>query len=1283
MQTKHELQNGHVFRGYRFPPALDPGHFPIDGRNTTERLSSALRFSRLLTYFDSDGKRHAPAAAGDMAPWEAFLRTDPSFLLAEIACFRPMTPKPEDAKHHGGQTLRRLMAWSDAALAQERTALEPGRRGILATALADAIRRVLTQDVQGELFNAFGLRSVEMSEATNALLLKGETDTQATDSGIGAALLGDTSDPLRALTLLNRIMGELANTAQSLLTSSLGKPRDSPPQTALYLAFDTLSETATARLNGVTGRHLDFYYRTVLRLAPRAAVPDVATVWIEPKPDAPAFRIPAGTLLRAGLRASGSPVLFATDRALAVEPAQLAALRTLRLSRTEDGTRQVREIRAQTLVGSPGPTGKPPLIPEAGWPLFGDPAEPADDSIATQIGIAIAAPILGMAGGHRRLDLSLTLAPGPGQRVADLVQSLQARAAELWPEAPPRLDELLSRGLRIAFSTVKQGPLPVAADISYAADPGQRGTGILTLSCVLDDTAPPIGTGPGATLPWISLALAPKAPICLYSFLCGLHIQAITIKTAVTGLGAGGDLALAASGAPVDPTKPFAPFGVNPMPGDSFAFAAPELTGRRLTSLALRLGWRGLPAPPQDFTRHYSDYALGITNDSFKVALATNRAGQWVPVPGARSAQSEGLLLFRSLPDGKGIAPETVLSFDTAQLAPTRSTPPRAGPYRIDPGQPDGVFRLTLVAPPQGFATRAYTAIVAERALATARRIGRGRKPAPLPPPPPPLAPKVTRVSIDYEAAAQAEAPFATGDAIELYRLQDIGPMTPEATNRLIAPELDADGYAYFGFRGARPGASLSLLLRIEDSALAALMPASIASGHRIAWHYRAGHRWRPLPPSAILRDGTSGLVQTGVLVFELPQDAATPSGTPAASDGVLWLAASTRARAGTFGRLVGIGTNAVTATRQMPVTEIDSQNENVLPSDAITRTETDIPGLAAVHQPDPSRGGRPAEDSMGFRTRVAQRLGQKNRAIAPNDYASLALEMFPELSDAAVVPAPPDTVLLVVVPAKPRGQRIDRPILPLAKRQEMARRLQALAPLGAARLAVVNARFEPVQMRASLALGPGTLPSIAETLSATIDRLIAPWLFDPNLPVPIGVGSLSPASLVSGLSPYSDRVALKGVSLVQLQRDLVAQFDGGDARIHDGMKDTARRPRRSDAGQPVLMPSSPASVLVPARAHSLEILRAQTGVGDMVIGSDFAIVAPALRAGYRDDPRNRSVTPTRAGLGNLRLGETMVVASKAAVQAPDAAAPALELPPDDNDMAQYQFASPGMGREP
>jgi hypothetical protein len=70
------------------------------------------------------------------------------------------------------------------------------------------------------------------------------------------------------------------------------------PQKALFLAFLQMYEEARKELNGVTARHLEFYYREVLGLAPRGPVPDQAHIVASLKKTAAELLVPGGTAFK-------------------------------------------------------------------------------------------------------------------------------------------------------------------------------------------------------------------------------------------------------------------------------------------------------------------------------------------------------------------------------------------------------------------------------------------------------------------------------------------------------------------------------------------------------------------------------------------------------------------------------------------------------------------------------------------------------------------------------------------------------------------------------------------------------------------------------------------------------------------------------------------------------------------------------------------------------------------------------------------------------------------------
>jgi len=101
------------------------------------------------------------------------------------------------------------------------------------------------------------------------------------------------------------------------------------PHFALLLVFLELLGWARDQQNGLTGRHLDWFYRDLLRMRPRPPEPDRATVLFQLAPGVSEARVPAGTALDAGRDSAGNPLIYRTERELVVNRAEVAEVRSV------------------------------------------------------------------------------------------------------------------------------------------------------------------------------------------------------------------------------------------------------------------------------------------------------------------------------------------------------------------------------------------------------------------------------------------------------------------------------------------------------------------------------------------------------------------------------------------------------------------------------------------------------------------------------------------------------------------------------------------------------------------------------------------------------------------------------------------------------------------------------------------------------------------------------------------------------------------------------------------
>ncbi|MBO9634490.1 MAG: hypothetical protein J7578_15350 [Chitinophagaceae bacterium] len=105
-----------------------------------------------------------------------------------------------------------------------------------------------------------------------------------------------------------------------------------PPHLGLLFAFLKLFTYLQQDLNGFTRKHLDFFYRDVLKLAPRKANPDKAHIVFDIQKHLDKYLLKKGLLLKDGKDANKQEILFALDDEIVVNKAQVADLRTLHLN---------------------------------------------------------------------------------------------------------------------------------------------------------------------------------------------------------------------------------------------------------------------------------------------------------------------------------------------------------------------------------------------------------------------------------------------------------------------------------------------------------------------------------------------------------------------------------------------------------------------------------------------------------------------------------------------------------------------------------------------------------------------------------------------------------------------------------------------------------------------------------------------------------------------------------------------------------------------------------------
>ena len=1210
-----------LWQAARWLPGLAADSFRPDDRSPEELAQWVERFAGILTYFDDANVPQPPSEEpGEPGPWAGFFRSDVTFLLAGI-CTHDPEAQYREALNTGAFTslievsVARLIDWRRQA--QRLAVLTP----------PESVERALDGV----------LRSASKNELSQALPrhFSPAQLTEATPSDVSEWFAGGAGSDESTLRLLCRVEGQIAERARPLFQRSLTHKSDHASHSGLMLAFVDLFTRAQSDLNGLTERHLSFYYEKVLGLAPEGALPDSADIVAELAPDLAEAKLPRGSRLLAGSGSVAHPVYFETDHDLAVMPGRLVAHRALAVERRPQpgGGGPVTAIRAYPVVNSADGFGAPLPKGMRAWRGFG-PAMP-DRSANAEIGIVLTSPVLRMSGGVRRVIVTLTFAESRDWTLARALATLDARIRSSDGEVPEKLRaRYLALGLDCKFST-DEGMVQ-AGDVT--ADLADVEAGRLRLMLDLPPTAPAIiGSRQGGD-PQLTIALAPDAPVYVLSVFEQAVIASVRLDVQVSQF-----RNLLASGptGPVDLSKPFFPFGPMPAPGGALLLSAPELSHSGLRQLTVSMTWTGLPAPPETIAAHYAGYGADITAARFRVTFAQSDGRVWHPLHAATGDPADDLALFQRLPGPEQrLSSRTVLQGDTA--ARPGDTPDAGSSAQRHPG----ALRIALTSPEAGFGHVIYPVAVTNAALERAAARSR-RAAAKIVPPKPPLNPQVSDLSVSYEARDSIDR-IGHEKSMTLGYLNPLGQPTPNRSGRFLQDDYSFDGFLMLGFEGLRPPSELTLLFDIDATTSAPWSRRDRFAYPAYAWCYFDGETWLALAESDVISDSTRGLTRRGILRIALPHDLRPGARYPG---GLRWLGIRVEGDISRYGGLRAILSNAVRATRIIDGSEpaADGVAPQLKPG-TISRLSEPVAGIKAVRQPFATSGGRAPESRRQFQLRVSERLSHKARAILPRDYTRMILEAFPDIGQATCLRTGSGRVDIVVSPrrAAPLSPTQAPPLVPMWMRLEISRWLAERIGMSAHHVLVRNPGYESLRVAARIVPLDGQSAGLLRRVDQAIRDHIAPWLARPDQPMPVAAAQLETAALFACVQRVDGVRYVHGFSVVQLYRHEAFRGD------RFGLKDSARTPIRTLQSQnTTLRGGGSGSVFVPAARNALSFVPHRTGIGSLTVGRDLFPVSGDEAAAFETDPGRIPCAPQSFGIGQMRVGTDMVMSDPADAGAP------------------------------
>lgn len=897
----------------------------------------------------------------------------------------------------------------------------------------------------------------------------------------------------------------IINEAESQLLVTLTNDSTHTPHYALFITFLKLFKYAKQSLNTLTQRHLDFYYKEVLKLTPKKASASHAHVIIELAKQVDEFMLAKGTAFKAGKDGLGKDVTFTLDADTVFNKASVAKLMSIYRGDEKDNIGTVinkgRWFASPVANSADGLGAKLKSLNGEWHPFYNkeyfDGALSAIDMPKAQIGFAIASHYLFLNEGKRAVDLNLEFADSNQSLPLTTTVDCYITTAKGWFKVPDEQVSIKQQDAgpkklsKVSFNL--KGNDPATANYNRALHGGTFKSALPVVKIYLKnlDTA-----------------------IYQYDQLKDLILKSVEVVVAVgdnltysesdTGLK---QLFISGDSGPFDASKPFQPFGATPKSGAAFVIGNQELASKKGAAFLINIEWEKFPAN-----------VLEITYPNLSGAIAASAKqlsnGVW--------SNSQDILLITG-----NIASVVLTIADKAAIKlADEAVVDYNDPYTsYDSKSTRGFIKLTIGT---DFGFDAYQKAQIEYLIALANPWNTKTLVAPYKP----YTPVIKAINIGYTASsifnisANNQKDF-DARSIQYYHLSPFGEAEQSKTlnpgeSVFMLPQFNhaeenslADDVAEFfiGLDNLAAQQSVNILFQVLEGTSD---PVVSIYKKLISWNYLSNNQWKAFTDQQVV-DGTAYLRQSGIISFQVPEGATTDNTIMPA--GYLWIKASisipTDPTAPAGSNKPGAVCKLLNVLAQAAqVTFADNGNDpaflsSALPGNTISKLVNAQTAIKKITQPYPSFGGKPVEDNTHFYVRVSERLRHKDRAITIWDYERLVLEAFPEIhrvkclnhtkyENGKLYEDAPGYVTVITIPDLTNHNEIN-PLRPYTNADTITQ-IQAYLQQRIScqvNLNVNNPIFEEVQLVFKLKLYEGRDYSYySKLLKDSITRYLSPWAY-------------------------------------------------------------------------------------------------------------------------------------------------------------------------------------------
>ena len=883
------------------------------------------------------------------------------------------------------------------------------------------------------------------------------------------------------------------------------------PHYALFLTFLMLFRFTQTHVNTITQRHLDFYYKEVLKLQPRAAQANKVHVLGELAKQVNSYLLAQGTALKAGKDSLKKDASYTLDNDAVFNKAKVTQLKTFYKSAAADtvyvpGTVTVKQNNTGRVFASPiansddGITAALTSDNKEWHPYIHKVYKDAGlESIAMPkalLGFALASHYLYLLEGERKVFVRFAMSDNA---------ALNNKHIECW--------------LTAEKEWFKVETVTIASSGKYLSD---GAISCAEISFTIPGSAPPIvnynaakhGGTFNVALPMLKIYLVNEDTLAYeFDLLKDINITKTEIRVEV-GMDAGynqkglKNLLVSNDYGVLDASKPFMPFGNAPTAGSRLVIGNKEIMSKKNAVMKLNLEWKGL-------TANRADVSFANLGGSDFPNISTNNLDE-----GIWKAISNDEIFDGGASDVKKTRQLTLLlnSFVNSIVEYEDDYQP----YDINSNKGFVALQLT-----ESFGHKEYLVTLTDYLVRKANSVTADDITLPVEP----YTPMLQSVYASYSAycinslSTATESDFNNRE-INFFHLYPFGDgeqhayLTPTQNVSLLpafkhtseGSNKDHIGELYIGIENLNPNDSVNMLFQVMEGTT---NPTVAKPAEHILWSYLSNNSWIAFE-SSDYSDNTLELVQSGIISFAIPADATTTN--TVLPTGYIWIKASVTEAAEAVCKLISVNAQAAVATFANNDNAPDFL-DTALAAGTISKLKTPDAAVKKMIQPYSSFGGRAKENEDHFYIRVSERLRHKARAINVWDYEHLVLQAFPEIykvkclnhtqiEDGIYHEVKPGYVSIITIPSQQNRNDAD-PLKPYTQQSTLTKIENYLRKRTSCfvNLRACQPQFEEVRLEFSLKLFDTCkdFTFYANQLKEEITQFLSPWATGDNSTIDFG----------------------------------------------------------------------------------------------------------------------------------------------------------------------------------